>query len=545
MARRVVYNEDSSGIGDAAPATAEADLRAWIDRPLSQIPIDTYAWCIAFDDLVMHDSKVGEVYGRRFDSPPDLHSEVIAELIRRGTDVMHVVADQAHSHGVEVVAGMRMSDTHQRQPDPDSVGVRQFWLDHPEYVIRRQDGIQEVAMDYSFPEVREHRLAILRELAEDYDIDGLELDFTRWGKHFAREEAPFKVDIMTDLVGQVREALDEAARRRGRDRLVLGVQVPRSLYLSLLCGLDPRTWVERGWLDYIIQCDHNCTDPQVPVAEFASFCRDSQCTHHVRMGNMMAGGGWHSKPYLTGRKTAYKNSKGYYGMLLTPEEARGTAANIYGFGADGVGFWNLCCNLTMRHRTTRALGGVSLAEFQQDIIEWAREVAEPEKVWGGRRVYHFVPIYKGEKLSMFNFVVNGLRTGSLGETTQIVILRREGEGFRHLFRFLMADGRDGQSLKGTLRWRILQSTLEDKFAFDLNGRPLDADKVRSEAFADDELPYVWYEIDLAECPPFAGENELGIRPLKVATHRPHREGAANLYEEFPYMEELIATVEPG
>jgi len=542
MARRVVYNDDSQGVGEADPATAEADLRAWVDRPLSEIPVDTYAWCIAMPDIVMHDSKVGEVQGRRFDSPPDRCSEVIAELRRRGTDVMHVVADQAHRHGVEVVASMRMSDTHHRQPDPDSSGVPQLLLDHPEYAIRRQDGIQETALDYSVPEVREHRLAILRELAEGYDVDGLELDFMRWGKHFAREEAPFKIDVMTDFVGRVREILDEAARRRGRDRLVLGAQVPRSLYLSLVCGLDPRTWVTHGWLDYIIQCDFNCTDPQVPVAEFASFCRDSQCTHHVRMGNMM-GGRWNSKPHVTGRKTAYKGSKGYGGMLLTPEEACGAAANIYGFGADGVGFWNLCCNMGMRHKPT-AHPGVPRAEFQQDIIDWAREAADPEKVWGGRRVYHFLPIYKGERLMVRNYAVNGLRTGPFGESTQIVILRPEGEGFRHVFRFLMADGKDGRPLKGTLRWRVLQSTPQDKVSFDLNGHPLDADQIRSEAVADDELPYVWHEVDLAGCPPLAGENELGIRPLKLATHRPAPDGKAFPYEEFPYIEELIATVEP-
>ena len=545
MARRVVYNEDGQGVFEADPATAEADLRAWVDRPLSLMPIDTYAWCIAFHDLVMHNSKVGEVYGRRFDRPPDRHAEVIAELHRRGTDIMHVVADQAHRHGVEVVAGMRMSDTHQRQPDPDSPGVTQLMLDHPEYTIRRQDGMQETALDYSFREVREHRLAILRELAEGYDIDGLELDFVRWGKHFAREEAPFKVDIMTDFVGRVRETLDEAARRRARDRLVLGVQVPRSLYLSLLCGLDARAWVTRGWLDYIIQCDTNSPDPQIPVAEFASFCRDSQCTHHVRMGNMMAH--WGSKPYVTGRTTAYKNSKGYYGMVLTAEEACGTAANIYGFGADGLGLWNLCYNLGMRpsgRRPSSEHPGVSRAEFQQDVVDWAREVADPEKVWGGRRVYHFSPIYKAEKLQTLNFAVNSLRAGPLGEPTQIVILRREGEGFRHVFRFLMADGKDGGKLGGTLRWRILQSTARDKFSFDLNGRPLGAERIRRDAAADDELPYVWYEIDLADCPPFAGDNELGITPLKVATHRPAADGKPSPCEEFPYMEELIATVEP-
>ena len=215
MARQVIYNDDSQGVHEADPATAEADLRAWVDKPLSQISIDTYAWCIAFPDIVMHNSKVGEVYGRRFGEPPDQTAQVIAELHRQGTDVLRVVVDQAHRRDVEVVASMRMNDTHHRQPDPTSPGVPQLLLDHHEYAIRRHDGIPETALDYGFPEVRDYRLAILRELAESYDIDGLELDFVRWGKHFAREEAPFKVDIVTEFVGQVRGALDEAARRRG------------------------------------------------------------------------------------------------------------------------------------------------------------------------------------------------------------------------------------------------------------------------------------------------------------------------------------------
>ena len=80
MSRRTVYNDDSQGVYEARPEFAEADLRAWVDRPLERIPIDCYAWCIAFPDIVMHDSKVGEVYGARRECPPDRGAEVIAAL---------------------------------------------------------------------------------------------------------------------------------------------------------------------------------------------------------------------------------------------------------------------------------------------------------------------------------------------------------------------------------------------------------------------------------------------------------------------------------
>ena len=188
-ARRVIYNDDSQGVYETRPGSAEADLRSWVDKPLSQIPVDTYAWCIAFPDIVMHNSKVGEVVGQRFADPPGQSAVAIRELHQAGTDVMHVVADQAHRHGVEIVASMRMNDTHQRQPNPNDPGVPQLLLDHPEYAIRRQDGVQETALDYGFSEVRDYRLAILRELAEDYDVDGLFTDF---------------VDVAAQVLGEAR-----------------------------------------------------------------------------------------------------------------------------------------------------------------------------------------------------------------------------------------------------------------------------------------------------------------------------------------------------
>jgi len=505
--RRIIYNDDSQGVYETRRGHAREDLEAWVDKPFSRIPIDTYTWCICFPDICMHNTRAGEIYGARFGSPPNSAATAIAELHEQDTDVLEVVAARTRKHGAEIIASMRMNDTHGMFPDPQDPQMSRFLIEHPQWVIERLDGIPERALDYSFPEVRAHRLAILRELAEHYDIDGVELDFTRWAKFFARHEAPFKLDVMTEFVGQVRRILDEAAAKRGRERLVLGAQVQESLYLCHLSGLDPKTWVEQGWLDYVIQCDFNCTNPQIPVAQFAAFCQGTHCTHHVRMGNMMAGG-WSKKPFMTGRKTvAYKNNPGYGGMVLTPEEARGAAANAYSFGADGIGLWNICCNMGARHKARAT--GPDREKSQEDLFAWIGQIESPEKVWAGSRHYHFVPIYKKEKLPVRNYAVNGLLTGPTGSLCQIVTFWPNSKGFRQVYRFLMADGKDGEPLKGRLRVRILQSTLEDAFDFDINGKKIAADKMKRTFVPDDELPAVWYEVDLTNCPPFAGDHSRG------------------------------------
>ena len=295
--------------------------------------------------------------------------------------------------------------------------------------------------------------------------------------------------------------------------------------------------MEQGWIDFLIQCDFNCTNPQLPVAEFADFCRASNCTHHVRMGNMM-GGSWGGKPDLRGRSTvAYKNNPGYGGMVLTVDEARGAAANIYGAGADGVGLCNICCNLGGRHKTDAT--GPDRGKFQQDMMNWIDAVSRPEAVWSGRRHYHFVPLYKREVMPVRNYPVNALMAGPTGWPVQILRFPKTSLGFRQAFWFRMADGKDGESLTGVLRWRLLASTPADAFVFDLNGTYLMPSSVRSSVESDDELPAVWYEIDLQDCPEFTGDNELGVALMAL----PDRQTDARTGGD-PYLEELEVIVEP-
>ena len=68
----------------------------------------------------------------------------------------------------------------------------------------------------------------MRELAEQYPIDGVELNYIRGGAHFESHEAEGKAGIMTEFVRKVRDILavrifDSIARCRK-----LGLDVPSS-----------------------------------------------------------------------------------------------------------------------------------------------------------------------------------------------------------------------------------------------------------------------------------------------------------------------------
>ena len=188
---------------------------------------------------------MGEEYGARLRGTDHAYVRAMNGLKQQGTDALRLVTEHMQSRGKEVLAAIRLSDTHHKSLDPANPLCPQFAIDHPEYVIKQPDGrTNETALDYSIQEVRDHRMAIMKEIITGYPVDGLELNFVRWAKHFPRDKGREKAPIMTRFVERVRRMMDDSGRRRKNGkRLTLGVRVPESLYTCWLAGVDIETSV--------------------------------------------------------------------------------------------------------------------------------------------------------------------------------------------------------------------------------------------------------------------------------------------------------------
>ena len=372
--RRTIFNDDAQMLMEAPTEGTSAFVRSWLDREAAFVRFTTFVFLAATPDICTYDSKAGEPYGARFSADfkngwmPGMRG-----LRAEGTDALRLVTEHMKAKGFEVLAAVRMNDTHHRSLAPDNPGCSRFAIDHPEYVIKQPDGrTNETALDYTYEEVREHRLAIMREIAERYPVDGLELNFVRWAKHFPRDQGKQKAPIMTAFVGQVREMLEEAAKRRGVDRLVLGVRVPESIDTCWLAGLDLASWIEAGWIDYVVAATWNNTDPQLPVDQFSVLTRPAGVQLLVLMGNMI-GAVWSGPPVILDRGAALsaKHGASYLGLLITEAEARGAAANYYAWGADGISLWNV--GIHFGSAVTAA------PQQRQRIQRWTHAVCDPEE----------------------------------------------------------------------------------------------------------------------------------------------------------------------
>ena len=271
--RRIIYNNDGNDVvrvtasGEVTEGLMEADsgdLKAdFLDTrtaPLvgTQVDSNWYATCMC-GQIFSHHTKLG---GFRNDGIP-------LELVQKyGRDNLEIQTEFVHGHGMEGFWSLRMNDVHDAHPPGDrrwsDYGLAPFKRDHPEYLFGKledwygEDASRKIwsGMDFSFPQVRDHVVAHIEEVARNYDVDGLEMDFLRTYPYFPETRAmkpatDEQLEMMTDLVRRVRAIADDAGAKRGRPLLV-AVRTPFSVEDARFVGLDLERWLREELLDLLI-----------------------------------------------------------------------------------------------------------------------------------------------------------------------------------------------------------------------------------------------------------------------------------------------------
>ena len=492
----LICNDDGIQMIHSCPlGGAEEAVRNWVDFFLQECHVDIFAFCTARPDKTHHETKVGERDFTGLDVAPaqsQLHyKQILDEFRDASTDILRVVCDQVRSRGKRVLASARMSDVHHASGIYEFLSP-QFMRDHPEWRIKKSDGSPDVAMDYSHEGVRAHRLAIFTELAESYDIDGLELDFMRSCRFFAPEEAETKCAILTDFVGQIRTMLNRVARERGREKFILGVRMPPGLNECSALGLDPAAWIKKGWIDYVAPSDFMWLDYGTQVEDYAEICEGTDCGVYPCLNPFAAE--WTDHRAINGYATNPVNFNRR--VFFSEEHIRGLMRNYYAWGADGIYSFNFCCETIDNPDWT--------SRTHDTVIESLDDRDQKNAS------YLFLPIWRSEY------------SHSGGKQTQRTIRLARDDQSRATLSFRMADGRHGESLNGRLRFRVYNLHDAEKLDVDINGTVIpsiaiiERRKTNIHVAAERRCPgmhippHIAYEIDLALCPPFRGDNELGF-----------------------------------
>lgn len=381
--RRIIYNNDGDDAlyardgaeheHDVAEALTVRTSGELVDdfldarsNPLigSQVDSNWYASCMAGLHF-SHNTKLGGFYGK----------ELPLELVEKyGRDALQVQLDFSRENGMEAVWALRMNDAHDAYPMGSrrwTYGLAPFKADHPECMLGEDGDWEKFAgvgrkspwtkLDFSLPIVRDHIFGIIQEVAQNYDVDAIGMEFFKYDPFFheSREgEAVTSehVEIMTDLLRRIRKMADAEGEKRGRP-ILLAAHTPPDLTYSRFIGLDLETWLAEDLIDQLIPgglnesvfCDshsemiefgHRYDVPVYPCLGWGFWTRwaylDLSQGKHRTAGSYLEtlyGG----QPDRLGKPSYILQYNGWEGTLSA---WRGAAMNLLNDGADGLYIFN-------------------------------------------------------------------------------------------------------------------------------------------------------------------------------------------------------------
>ncbi len=327
--RRLIFNNDGNEPVYFCKAATEEELLGSRTTPLAGSQVDSIFYCTWSSGFGMftHDTKVGQVFNTREAMFKENRTQ---EFLDRGIDPLRVMVAFGHKNKMEVLWSMRMNDTHdgaRAEYAPVMFRANKLKAEHPEYLIGTKEKPPKhgawSAVDYGIPEIRELAFRYCEEVCQNYDADGIELDFFRHAFLFkcsGRGDPCGEKELgqMTELLRRIRAMAEAVGRKKGAP-ILLAVRVPDSVPYCKLIGLDLEKWLADGLVDLLIVGGYTQLNPW---------------EYSVKLGHNY---GVKVYPSLDEPRVRDEAANKLRASL---ETYRGRAINAWAAGADGIYMFN-------------------------------------------------------------------------------------------------------------------------------------------------------------------------------------------------------------
>jgi len=379
--QRLYAHNDAHGFTYLFGVTTPEEIYREIE-PYRNSDFSRLYWEAGMGDLLYYPGTVGRQltcagHDDFWKSNARIHAESWRTMLANGVDQLRLAAEMTHGIGLEFHAAYRMGGF--RWPPPEDYwNGPGFFTEHPELRAVLRDGRRAERISYSFPETRRFACSLLREVAENYPIDGVCLIYVRRPPFVDYEpplvdgfRAEFSLDprelpeddprwleyrcrVLTGFMREVREEMDAVARARGRKRLAITAIVSGRREENVRDGIKVEDWIAAGTVDTLI-----------PYTMAPGLDSSAVSFPDARDAAYWAG---------LAKGTACEVPISVLPRFMTPEEYRRTAAGYYGAGAETLFFWDCAYhayNNQYAWNTMRRLG------HREEIAAWMQS-GQPE-----------------------------------------------------------------------------------------------------------------------------------------------------------------------
>lgn len=333
----LVYNDDgwSTYMRYPAPMAPEDIARVTVGA-LAGTGVGVYQFCALGGHAVNYASTFLPRVGAAMGNPGTLHvwrmCRTLAHLESLGTDPLHVVADACHDADIACQFSLRMNDAHHTYLLPD--GSPYFpELQSPWFGAHADALLENGQLDYSHPDVHAYRVAQVAEILDRYDVDGIDLDFTRSRPWFRPGEEDAGRPLMTTLIERIRRLTDRQSKS-------LSVRLEYDPDASIDSGLDIEGWLREGLFDQVTLGGVGDHTPDAPSDWFVELAHASGAKVYPGIEGQLH---WLPGPGAGG--TGLRPGRGVLDGFGPPsiEYLRAVAALHYMDHADGLSLFNFTC----------------------------------------------------------------------------------------------------------------------------------------------------------------------------------------------------------
>ncbi|MBI2192316.1 MAG: hypothetical protein HYU36_10060 [Planctomycetes bacterium] len=260
------------------------------------------------------------------------------DLAEAGVDWVAEISKACRRRGVSPWVSIRMNDMHGAN-DLQGSYMNGPELRNPQLRLRGvepnpRDGVSRVlmALNYEKREVRDSMFRLVRELVEDYDFEGIELDWLRCPyicEPPATEEA---IQTMIAWIGSIR-ALTRARSKALGKPYPLGVRIPCRLGLLRSVGLDVAALARSGLIDFVSPSNSWQTSWDVPYERLRADLA----------GEVAIYGVIEDAPNWLDAFCPDTGARGYRLLSASGPLLRANAAGKLALGVDGIETFNFFC----------------------------------------------------------------------------------------------------------------------------------------------------------------------------------------------------------
>ncbi|MCM8816787.1 MAG: hypothetical protein NC913_04665 [Candidatus Omnitrophica bacterium] len=276
------------------------------------------------------------------------------DLVEDGVDWLAEATKACRRNKLSPWVSIRMNDMHGAsvKPEFDFMNCKLFkdkkmrlkgTTTNPE----EPPSISWQGLNYEKKEVRDYMKALIQDCIENYDFEGIELDWTRWPLCCEVPASQKAIDIITEWHAEIRNLCKKKEEKTGKP-FFMGIRYAGTFEQLRQIGIDIPEMARKKLLDFVCPTNTWQTTWDIPCDKIKE-----QLGEHIAVyGVIELGTNW-LMVYFPGAEPnthiGASDPRGYRLSAFSPEILRGNAAGKLVLGCDGIETFNFFCADTPSH----------------------------------------------------------------------------------------------------------------------------------------------------------------------------------------------------